>query len=106
MAKIKIILTEKKEQEIDVEFPIYRKNKSLDITVYTKVLSEKLAIDILVYDSKEDCERFQFEIYKPHFFVKDMDYLMGEKQYQCTEEIFLQQLAHVKDMLSIEKIVS
>lgn len=106
MAKIKIILTEKKEREIDVTFPMYRKQHSSDSVTYTKVFNENTAIDIKIHHSKEGFEKFEFEIYKPYFSEEAIDFLLGEQEYICTEEVFIQQLEYVKHMLSIEKIVS
>lgn len=94
--KTKIFIQEKKEKEIDIEFPFYRKQMLDNSTIYMKVESQEKQIAIQLDDQNSKVE---VEIEKPSFWGQE-DYLFGRGEFQCSEGQFNAALNLAKDIIN------
>lgn len=90
--KQKVITT----KEIEVQFPIYRRQRTDTFNVFTKVESIDREITIYLY---KDERKVEIEVSKPDF-IWDEDYVLGKGQYSCNESQFNSAVLFAKDIVS------
>ena len=87
---MKIERIEKKEVEVNVEFPIYRQQDvsgdMYECIVYTKILNESKQIKITRY--RGFYNNWDIEVSTPIFRNASEDYLLGKGIYSLSEEEF------------------
>lgn len=94
--KVRAVVSDPQETEIDITFPVYRRHDVGHCTIYTCTVSAAREIDVTEYDTRQ---QYEIEVSKPSFF-SGLDYLLGRGIYQCSPEAFWEALARAKVFIS------
>jgi hypothetical protein len=92
--KITIEQTVKNKTEVDVNFPIYRKQWLDNSTIYMKVESLDRQVNIHLYD---DENKVELEVDKPSFWGS-REYLLGEGEHESNKDEFKDAVTKLKSL--------
>ena len=95
--KVKFTVTEKREIEVDVEYPIYRKHDLLsdhsDVVIYTRFGADDLSYSIhetrTFWGSRQHLE-YQMTVETDSLSGNDLDYALGQGRYKSSATEFMQ----------------